>query len=196
MTSSKHNGLFCLLTLSIMILFLLILIPRGAIQVSAAETDTAELPVVRIENKTVHRGQTFELQIYLDQNPGLVSLMLEVEYDKSAMELVGVEHGNALKSHTFTTSNTETEDGFLITPFRMLWDGRTQDKSTGVLVTLTFESKVDAEVGDYPVNISYDKQNTNVEYGIPCDVNIKNGYVTLIKGAYSVKYLNYDGSLL
>ena len=196
MTSSKRKGFILPLALAVVILFFLILFQKGIMQVSAAGNDTTDLPEVRVENKTVHRGQTFELDIYLDKNPGLVSLMLEVEYDKSAMELVGVEHGNALKSHTFTTSNTETEDGFLITPFRMLWDGRTQDKSTGVLVTLTFESKVDAEVGDYPVNISYDKQNTNVEYGIPCDVNIKNGYVTLIKGAYSVKYLNYDGSLL
>lgn len=196
MTSSKRNVFLRPLTLALAILFVLLLIPNEIVQVSAAEPDTTDLPVIRVENKTVNRGQTFELQVYLDHNPGLVSLMLELEYDKTVMGLVGVSHGNALNSHTFTTTNTDTEDGFLITPFRMLWDGRTQDKSTGVLVTLTFESKVEAEVGDYPVNISYDKQNTNVEYGKPCDVNIQNGCVTFIKGAYSVKYLNYDGSLL
>ena len=196
MTSSKRSGYFRPLMLALAILFLLFLFPNGMMQVSAAGTDTADLPVVRVENKTVHRGQTFELKLYLDQNPGLISLMLDLEYDKTAMELVGISHGNALESHTFTTTNTDTEDGFLITPFRMLWDGRTQDHSTGVLAILTFESKVDAEMGDYLVSVSYDKQNTNVDYGKPCDVQIENGYVTLIKGAYSVKYLNYDGSLL
>ena len=196
MTSSKRNSFFCPLALALVFLFILLLIPNGIVHMSAAEPDIAELPMVRVENKTVHRGQIFELNIYLDQNPGLVSLMLELEYDKTVMELVGISHGNALISHTFTTSNTNTDQGFLITPFRMLWDGRTQDKSTGVLATLTFESKVDAKIGDYPVSVSYDKQNTNVEYGVPCDVNIQKGYVTLIKGAYSVKYLNYDGSLL
>ena len=196
MTSSKRNRFLIPLTLALAILFFLLLFKNGMMQVSAAGNDTTDLPVVRVENKTVHRGQTFELQIYLDKNPGLVSLMLEIEYDKSAMKLVGVSRKDALGTHTFTTTNTETEEGFLISPFRMLWDGRTQDKSTGVLVTLTFESNVEADIGDYPVNVSYDKQNTNVEYGIPCDVNIQNGYVTLIKGAYSVKYLNYDGSLL
>ena len=196
MTSSKYSGCFRLFTLAVAILFLLLLFPLGMTQASAAENDPTDLPLVRVENKTVHRGQTFELEIFLDQNPGLIALMLELEYDKTAMELVGISHGDALVSHTFTTTNTNTEDGFSITPFRMLWDGREQDNTTGVLVTLTFESKIDAEIGDYPVYISYDKQNTNSEYGVPCDVQIQNGCVTLIKGAYTVKYLNYDGSLL
>lgn len=196
MTSSRRNRHFRLRALAIAILVFLFLFPLGTLQVSAAETAPTDLPVVRVENKTVHRGQTFELQIYLDQNPGLISLMLELEYDKSAMELVGIAHGDALSSHTFTTTNTETEEGFLITPFRMLWDGRTQDKTTGVLAILTFESKIDAEIGNYPVSVSYDKQNTNMDYGKPIDVYIENGVVTLIKGAYTVRYLNYDGSLL
>ena len=92
MTSSKEYGICRPLALALAILFILLLIPSGVMQVSATETDTTDLPVVRIENKTVHRGQTFELQIYLDQNPGLVSLMLELEYDKTAMELVGISH--------------------------------------------------------------------------------------------------------
>ena len=196
MTRCKRSGAIIPTALILIILFLLPLFPMGAMQVSAAESDTTALPMVRVENKTVHRGQTFELRIYLDQNPGLLSLMLELEYDKTALELVGISHGNALSTHTFTTTNTDTEDGFLITPFRMLWDGREQDRTTGVLATLTFESKIEAETGDYLVSLSYDKQNTLIEYGVSCDVNIQNGYVTLIKGAYSVKYLNYDGSLL
>lgn len=196
MTRCKRSGAIIPTALILIILFLLPLFPMGAMQVSAAESDTTALPMVRVENKTVHRGQTFELRIYLDQNPGLLSLMLELEYDKTALELVGISHGNALSTHTFTTTNTDTKDGFLITPFRMLWDGREQDRTTGVLATLTFESKIEAETGDYLVSLSYDKQNTLIEYGVSCDVNIQNGYVTLIKGAYSVKYLNYDGSLL
>lgn len=196
MTSSKSSSYFRLLTLAGAILFLLILFLFGITQASAAKTDTTDLPVVRVENKTVHRGQTFELNIYLDQNPGLIALMLELEYDKTAMELVGISRGDGLASHTFTTTNTDTEDGFSITPFRMLWDGRTQDTATGVLATLTFESKVDAEIGDYIVCVSYDEQNTNAEYGIPCAVQIQDGCVTLMKGAYTVRYLNYDGSVL
>ena len=108
MTSTKRNGLLRALMLAIAILFFMLTIPMGIKQVSATQNENDNLPIVRVENKTVHRGQAFEVEIYLDQNPGLLSLMLNVDYNKSVMELVGVEHGNALHTHTFTTSNTET----------------------------------------------------------------------------------------
>ena len=195
---SKRNTLLrsVALTLAFLSVWVTLLFTNGMIYVSAAEQSDSALPIVRVEKKTVHRGQTFEVRIYLDQNPGLVSLMLDLEYDKTAMELVGITRGDALSTHTFTTTNTDTDEGFLISPFLMLWDGRTQDSSTGVLATLTFESKVDAETGDYPIIVNYDKQNTKVEYEKTCDVQIENGLVTLIKGEYVVRYVNYDGTLL
>lgn len=158
-----------------------------------ARAETMELPKIEIENKTVHRGQTFTLDVYMNENPGLVAMVLDLSYDKSAMALVGVERGNALKTHTFTTTNTETDAGFLADPFRLLWDGTTQDNTTGLLVTFTFESKLSAFVGDYPVKLTYDAKNTNSEYGKPIAVDITNGVVTLITGEYTVVYKNYDG---
>ena len=198
MMGSKRNTLLrimavALASLSVWILFLF---SEGMMHVSAAEQSDSPLPVVRVEHKTVHRGQTFEIRIYLDQNPGLLSLMLDLEYDKSMMELVGITRGDALKTHAFTTTNTNTDEGFLISPFRMLWDGRSRDDSTGVLAILTFESKVEAPTGDYPIIVNYDKQNTKVEYGQTCDVQIENGRVSLTKGEYSVRYVNYDGTVL
>ena len=195
---SKRNTLLrsFAVALAFLSVWMIFLLTDGKIDVSAAEQSDSTLPIVRVEDKTVHRGQTFEIRIYLDQNPGLISLMLDLEYDKTAMELVGVTRGDALSTHTFTTTNTDTEEGFLSSPFRMLWDGRIQDSSTGVIAILTFESKVDAQTGDYSVIVNYDKQNTKVEYEETCDVLIDNGLVTLIKGEYSVKYLNYDGTLL
>ncbi len=174
-------------------------IPLSSLQicVAADEADGGRvLPQVTVENKTVHRGQMFTLQVSLDQNPGLVAMVLELKYDKTAMELVGVERGNALQTHTFTTTNTETNAGYLVEPFRLLWDGTTQDYTTGVLLTLTFESKISAPLGDYPVEFAYDAKNTNSEYGKPIAVDIDNGIVTLIKGELSVIFQNYDGTVL
>lgn len=163
---------------------------------TVARAETTELPKIEIENKTVHRGQTFTLDVYLSENPGLVAMVLDLSYDKSVMSLVGVERGDALKTHTFTTTNTETDAGFLVEPFRLLWDGTTQDNTTGLLVTFTFESKLSAPVGDYPVMLTYDAKNTNSEYGKPIAVDITNGVVTLITGEYTVVYKNYDGTEL
>ena len=182
--------------LTILCVFLMMSFAQGSMHVSAAEENDPAIPVVRVEDKTIHRGQTFEVDVYLDSNPGLISLLLELEYDKSVMELVSFTLGDALSAHTFTTTNVDAGEGYLTTPFRLLWDGRTPDASVGKLITLTFRSEVDAEIGEYPITINYDRKNTHVEYETPCDVQIKNGTVTFIKGEYSVKYLNYDGTVL
>ena len=184
------------IALTFLCVFLTILFSQGMTYASAAEEVNPTIPVVRVENKTIHRGQTFEVDVYLDSNPGLISLLLDLEYDKTVMELVGFTRGDALSTHTFTTTNVDTGEGYLTTPFRLLWDGRMPDASVGKLVTLTFKSKVDAEIGDYPITINYDRKNTHLEYEVPCDVQIENGVVTFIKGEYSVKYLNYDGTVL
>ena len=105
--------------LAFLSVWMMFLFSNGMIYASAAEQSESTLPMVRVEEKTVHRGQTFEIRIYLDQNPGLISLMLDLEYDKTAMELVGVTRGDALNTHTFTTTNTDTDEGFLISPFRI-----------------------------------------------------------------------------
>ncbi len=165
----------------------------GTVKISA---ETAEIPSIRIEDKTLPRGQTFELNVYLDKNPGLVAMVLELKYDKSVMSLVGIKNGDALASHTFTTTNTQTDLGYLVEPFRLLWDGTTKDSTTGLLVTLVFESKITAPLGDYQVQLSYDEENTNSEYGKPIAVEIDNGVVTLISGEYDVVYKNWDGTEL
>ncbi len=179
------------------LLLLALTLPLISLQVSADETtEPTALPYIKVESKTVHRGQTFSVQVNLEKNPGLTAMILELEYDKSVMELVGVERGNALRTHTFTTTNVNTDEGYLVEPFRLLWDGVSQDSTTGVLLTLTFESKITAPVGDYPVKLTYEAQNTGSEYGKPIAVDIENGIVTLIKGEYSVIFQNYGGTVL
>ncbi len=160
------------------------------------EAENATLPKITVENETVHRGQTFELSVTLDENPGLTTMLLELNYDNSIMSLVGVERGDALKTHTFTATNTDTPEGFLIKPFKLLWDGTAQDNTTGELVKFTFESKITAPLGSYPVSVSYDPEQTNSEYNKPIAVEIVNGSVTFIAGKYAVVYKNYDGTEL
>ncbi len=179
------------------LLLLALTLPLISLQVAADETtEPTALPCIKVESKTVHRGQTFSVQVNLEKNPGLTAMVLELEYDKRVMELVGVERGNALRTHTFTTTNTNTDAGYLMEPFRLLWDGVSQDSTTGVLLTLTFESKITAPLGDYPIVLTYEPQNTTSEYGKPIAVDIENGIVTLIKGEYSVIFQNYDGTVL
>lgn len=161
-----------------------------------ANAETDYTPVVTVENKTVHRGQAFELNVDLSGNEGLISMLLTLDYDDTAMKLTNIRKGSALDSMTFTVSNVEGEWGYDIKPLNMLWDGRNQDVSNGTIVTFVFESYSTAEIGDYPVTLTFDKGNTNSAYQTPIDIEIVNGVVTLIKGEFSAKYRDWDGTIL
>ncbi len=196
--TNRRQKTMCHLLCVLVICFIVFAMPLGLGNrlFSSARAETTELPKISVESKIVHRGQTFTLNAYLQKNTGLVAMVLELKYDKTAMSLVGVKRGDALTTHTFTTTNTETEEGYSVEHFKMLWDGTTQDNTTGLLVEFTFESKLSAPVGDYPISLEYDEKNTNSEYGKPTSVDIENGVVTLTTGEFTVVYKNYDGTEL
>ena len=176
------------------IAFLILSLVQSGIISAVVHADCT--PVVTVESKTVHRGQTFTIDVDLTDNEGLISLYLTLDYNSSAMKLVNVEQGDALSTLTFTNTNTQTELGYGILPFNMLWDGRNSDGTNGNILRLTFESFSTAEIGIYPITLTYDQANTNSDYGKPIAINIVNGSVNLIKGEYEAIYYDWDGTEL
>lgn len=158
--------------------------------------EPSQIPGISVESKTVHRGKTFEVKVDLTNNVGLISLFLTLDYDSNVMKLSDVIQGEALSSLTMTTTNHDTEEGYSIRPFNILWDGKDKNYQTGTIVTLIFDSNIDAPIGDYPVTLTYDKKNTNTEYRTPIDVDITNGVITLTKGEYQTIYRDHDGDIL
>ena len=77
------------------------------------------IPEVTVQSKTVHRGQTFSIDVELSQNTGLISLLLTLDYDDTVMTLKDVVQGSALNSLTLTTTNVDTEQGYGIKPFNI-----------------------------------------------------------------------------
>lgn len=185
-----------ILILSIFIFcFLLAGIPFFTFKSAYAEPDYT--PLITVESKTVHRGQTFEIAVNISGNQGLTALYLSLEYDSSVMQLTGFNRGNALNGLTLTTDNTAGETGYAGVPFNLSWADETPDNSNGTIITLVFQSfSENVVLGDYPVNLTYDPENTRSDYNVPIGVDIINGTVTLIEGAYKVYYRDYDGTVL
>lgn len=175
--------------------FLLAGISFFALKSAYAEPDYT--PLITVESKTVHRGQTFELDVNISENQGLTALYLSLEYDSSVMQLTGFNRGNALNGLTLTTDNTAGETGYAGVPFNLSWADETPDNSNGTIITLVFQSfSENVVLGDYPVNLTYDSNNTRSDYNEPIGVDIINGTVTIIEGAYKVYYRDYDGTVL
>lgn len=164
---------------------------------NAAEPDpnAAVVSVVPVRGKA---GQTVEIAVTLENNPGFADLGIEISYDTGVMQLTNVTPNNAVGGN-FTTSQQLTD-----LPYMFEWvEGTENNTFTGTLVTLTFQIKDSAELGSYPVTVSYykGKFGNNID-GV--DVNYDqddnrvpiiyvNGSVTVY--SYTPGDLNGDGRI-
>lgn len=182
--------------LAILTFPILILIFWFTISITPVYANENNLPLISVESKTIHRGQTFDVDVNLSKNTGLISLLLKIDYDETVMTLTDVIRKDALSSLKYTTTNVDTELGYKVKPFTILFDGKDIDSSNGLLLTLVFDSNIEANTGLYPITLSYDKDNTNSDYKTPIDIDITNGSVELISGEFEAVYRDYDGKVL
>ena len=164
----------------------------GNLDTNIAFAQNPDIPQITVESKTVHRGQTFTLDVDLSNNIGLMTLYLTLDYDSSAMTLTDIIQGDTLGQHTLSTTNVETDQGYAIKPFNIFWDNTQRDYSSGTIITFIFDSNIEASVGQYPVTLTCDYDNTLIESGVHTDVEISNGVVNLTTGEYQAIYRNYD----
>lgn len=132
-------------------------------------------PIIAVSDVIGKPGANVNVVVSLKNNPGIVTMRLDVSYDSEVMTLTKVSdhallpgkmHGNDLSS----------------VPYCLFWDNgaSTEDYAVdGDLVTLTFALKESAADGKYPVVLSYDYDNfdifnMNLE---PVEFNIENGSV-------------------
>ena len=112
----------------------------------------------------------------LSMNTGISGMTLELVYDKSAMTLTNVVLGTALSSLNPITTNTKTEEGYSITPFKFNYMGSENDFSGGKLFTLTFRLNENINDGIYRVSLKYVK-NQDVYYVDNGVLKTKNIYI-------------------
>lgn len=132
-------------------------------------------PALTVEKVSAAAGETVEVAIDLSNNPGILAMMLTLEYDDSALTLTGASCGDALSMLNFTSP------GKLTSPCNFIWDGvelADEDVTDGAVLILTFNVAENAS-GSYPLSISYPAGGIITNGLQPADVNIINGSITV-----------------
>ncbi len=134
---------------------------------SAPEAKKAEIkgsePTIVVDSVTAEPGETVTVCVSLENNPGIVSMMLTVDFDE-ALELIGRTDTSLLPGqvHSPTLGN----------PYTLCWVNDTATTNytvNGSLVELAFKLSENAEPGTYPITITYDLDNYDI---YNCDVEL------------------------
>lgn len=98
-------------------------------------------------------GSTVKIEVSIEENPGIVSMQLNLEYDTSKLELLNVEDTGLLSGAIFSKN-------YNAVPFVLNWnDSSAAENNTanGVIARLTFQIKDDCPLGSIPVEVHYKK---------------------------------------
>lgn len=111
--------------------------------------DNGKISVLKVNGIV---GKDVSVSISIDENPGIVNMLLHVKYDTSVLKLKSVSDSGLLGGETHS-------DAIGAVPYTLCWanDTRTENiTATGTIATLTFEVLEGAELGTSVIEVYYD----------------------------------------
>ena len=91
-----------------------------------------------------------EIKVSVANNPGILCMLISLEYNENALKMVDCQTGLALSALTFQKPSKYTSG------CNFVWYGsETGEVMDGEMLILTFEIAEDAEPGSYPITISW-----------------------------------------
>lgn len=129
---------------------------------------------VVVDTVTAQQGTTVSVPIRISGNTGLAGAQFSLSY-ANGLSLEGIVPGAALGSLEFTPPGDLTAN-----PVTLMWDGKDDDATNGVLATLKF-NVANLTPGEYPISITpvtsgnYDDDLNDVA------VNVTNGKIVVVE---------------
>lgn len=114
-------------------------------------------PKLTIDSADVTPGETFDVKVNLENNPGIVSANLKFAFDEG-LTLVGASNGDVFSTLTYIPPKQLSTEGKITSGCQFAWTGfdiDAKDIKDGTVLTLSFELSEEAEIGDtYTISIS------------------------------------------
>lgn len=133
-------------------------------------------PAIIISSVAVKPGETdVTVAVSIKDNPGILGLSLQLEYDSNALLLTNSENGAALESLIFTAP-AEYKNGC-----KFLWDGiEIIDKEIldGDILILTFDVLPSAKPGEYKISLNVHAYDNDLN---PFTVVVEGGNIAISK---------------
>ncbi len=111
------------------------------------------LPKLKVDTVSGLPGDEVELKVSVENNPGILGMILTIGYDESVLMLKSVENGEAVSDFLTLTSSKTLESGA-----RFVWDGlelAPENIKDGTVLLMRFKIADTADEGKYSINFGY-----------------------------------------
>ncbi len=133
-----------ILSVCLALVLLFVCIP---IQASADGT-----PTFAAGNAAAKPGETVEIPVLIENNPGIIALDVSVSFDTNVLTLQ-----NAVNASLFSEGEITLGGSYNTATYKILWENGTGSNSTenGAIATLTFLINEEAEAGETTITVDY-----------------------------------------
>ncbi len=124
---------------------------EGFTDVYQVQILSEDCPKIIVSGGVAANNGVVVVTISLENNPGIASMRLKVDYDSSAMSLIGVSDLGKIGSEIHSDQFTD--------PYVLCWANDTVTENftaNGDIVNLTFKISDTAALGSYEISVSYD----------------------------------------
>ena len=121
--------------------------------ISVVENSVANPTAAHVyaESVKARPGETIQIPLYVESNPGVAYVKFKVAYDSNKLDLISAEDQGVFKG-IYTTSQTID-----VNPYVLQWMNAGNATGNGCFAILTFKVLDDATEGDITVQITYDE---------------------------------------
>lgn len=144
-TQKKETDMKRIAFFFLALLFLIPSLHAGALELPTVSMESGALSA---DSASAGPGGSFEVTIYVSENPGICTLSLELNFDDTLLRLEGVKGGFVFGN---TEWNPDKENPYLIT---WVHSGAENITATGALCTLRFTVLSDAAAGATEISIT------------------------------------------
>ena len=131
-------------------------------------------PTIRVSKAEGKVGETVDVTISLENNPGIIAMGLRVHFDTTKLKLIEAVDAKTMPGGLFSN--------VLSSPYRMIWEDSlslTDYKVNGVIATLRFEILAPCAASADTVSITYDEDEIY-------NVDMNNVYFDVVNGSVTV----------
>ncbi len=138
------------------------------------EIEPEQHNIITVDKIKANSGGAIDVPLRISGNTGICGASLLVEYDQR-LTLTKITEGGALTTLTMTKPGKLT-----MNPAKLVWDGTDEDKTDGIIATLTFN--VPDIKGTYNISLSYSDGDFVDGALRKLTPIIKNGYIKIDTG--------------
>ena len=144
---------------------------------SGASPIKKDSAIIRISEAAASPGDDVRIIAEIENNPGILGMTLNIDYDENNMQLTKAENGKIFENKLDMTTSKELTSGS-----RFVWDGIEMDEKDvedGEFLIMSFHIPDSAQAGKYPIELSCNLGDAVDNDLVSVELNIEKGYITI-----------------